>query len=58
MVVTKTFSNETLSTLESDLNTFLATLDPKNVLDVIFTFSATSKYGMNTTYTALVVYKS
>jgi hypothetical protein len=45
------------TSLEEQVNLFLGTLDPKNIIDVMFAFSQTGKYGSQTTYTATVVYK-
>lgn len=45
------------TSLEEQLNTFLATKKDKDVLDVLVDFESTGKYGMTTTYTATVVYR-
>jgi hypothetical protein len=46
------------SSLEEIVNTFLATLDAKDVLDVINTPFSGGKYGLITTYIATVVYRT
>ena len=64
-VKTKNFSSDLLSpkatpdgtSLEELVNTFLATLDPKDILDVMKQSSQTGKYGQNTTHFETVVYK-
>lgn len=58
MITTKTFTSADLAALETELNAFLTPLDAKDILDVIYAFSSTGKYGMSTTYTAMVVYKA
>lgn len=45
------------SSLEEQVNTFLASLDPKDVLDVLTNPFSSGKYGLTTTYVATVVYK-
>ena len=45
------------SSLEEIMNVFLATLAPKDVLDVLTETESTGKYGANTTHTGTVVYK-
>ena len=44
------------SSLQELVNAFVATLATKDVLDILFETSAVGKYGLNTTYTAEVVY--
>lgn len=44
------------SSLEEKLNVFLATLNSKDVLDVIQHSFSSAKYGLRKTYTATVVY--
>mgnify|MGYP001559151857 CR=1 FL=1 len=46
------------TSLEEPLNTFLATLDPKNVIDVLVESHATGKYGITTTHFASVVHRT
>ena len=65
MIKVKTFASALLSplatpdgtSLEELLNVFLATLEPKNVLDVLKQSTSTGKYGMNTTHFGTVIYK-
>ena len=45
------------TSLEEKLDAFLATLDPKDVLDVISTPFSSGKYGLTTTYVATVLYR-
>lgn len=45
------------SSLEEQLNAFLATLDPKDVLDILTSPFSSGKYGFTTTYVATVVYR-
>jgi hypothetical protein len=53
----KTFESDTAATLDTAVNTFLATLDTKNVLDVMASAFASSKYGETKTFTTTVIYK-
>lgn len=46
------------SSLEERVNTFLATLDVKNVMDVQVNLSKTGKYGENPVFSALIMYKT
>lgn len=45
------------SSLQEILDVFLATLLPKDVLDVISTPFSGGKYGLTTTYVATVIYQ-
>jgi hypothetical protein len=54
----KTFEADTLTALDTDVNTFLATKDPKDVLDTLVHAFSSAKYGTAKTYVATVVYKS
>lgn len=45
------------SSMEEKLNVFLATLDPKDVLDVLSTPFSSGKYGLTTSYIATVLYR-
>lgn len=46
------------SSLEEKINAFLVTLgDPKNVLDVVTTSTASGKYGLSEKHFGTVVYK-
>ena len=45
------------TSLDEQLNTFLGTLDTKNVVDVLVESHATGKYGISTTHFASVVYR-
>jgi hypothetical protein len=53
----KTFEADTVAVLESDVNTFLDTLDKKDILDVMYNAFSSAKYGTAKTYTAMIVYK-
>ena len=44
------------TSLEEQVNTFLATLSKTDILDVLFDFASTGKYGASTLYIAQVVY--
>lgn len=44
------------SSLQEQVNSFLATVDAKKLLDVVFETASTGKYGLTTTYFAQVVY--
>lgn len=65
IIKTKMFESDLLlplatpdgTSLEEQVNTFLATLPSKNVLDTIQHSFSSAKYGMARTYTATVVYK-
>lgn len=46
-----------VGSLEELLNAFLATLDPKDVLDVVPSPFSSGKYGLTTTYVASVLYR-
>ena len=54
---TKSFEAETPTDLDMAVNAFLATLNVKDVLDVLTSAFASAKYGTNKTFTATVVYK-
>ena len=64
-MLTKNFQSSVLkplpvpdgSSIEEQVNAFLATLDAKDVLDVISTPFSSGKYGLTTTYVATVVYR-
>lgn len=64
MIKTKTFESHLLSplatpdgsSLEELVNAFLATLEPKHVLDVLKESTSTGKYGLTTTHFGTVVY--
>lgn len=45
------------TSLEELVNTFLLTMDAKDVLDVLIDSDSTGKYGMTTTHFASVVYR-
>lgn len=53
----KTFEADTAAALDTAVNTFIATLDTKNVLDVLSSAFASSKYGETKTFATTVVYK-
>lgn len=53
----KTFEAEDTSSLDTAVNTFLATLNVKDVLEVLRSSFSSAKYGTNKTHTATVVYK-
>lgn len=55
-VQTKSFEADTIAALETALNTYLATLNAKDVLDVMRHSFASSKYGQHKTHTATVVH--
>jgi hypothetical protein len=65
MIKTKTFASALLSplvvpdgsSLEELVNAFLATLDPKDVLDVLKESTSTGKYGLTTTHFGTVIYR-
>lgn len=65
-MVTKSFVSDNLkpkttpdgSSLEEQINTFLATLNPKDVLDVEITSALSGKYGQNEQHFGVVVYKT
>lgn len=57
MIKTKIIEADTAAELETAVNTFLETLDPKNVLDAMLSSFASSKYGQTKTFTAMVIYK-
>lgn len=46
------------SSLEEKTNTFLATLDPKDILDVLTESTSTGKYGLTTTHFSTIVYRA
>lgn len=64
VVKIKTFESDVLSplpipdgtSLEEKVNTFLATLAPKDVLDTIQISFASAKYGVRKTYVGTTVY--
>jgi hypothetical protein len=67
MIKTKTFQSSLLSplsptpdgsSLEELVNAFLATLDPKDVLDVLKESTSTGKYGLTTSHFGTVVYRA
>ena len=66
MVIIKTFDSVQLkplvppdgSSLEEQMNTFLATLDAKNVLDVLKESGSVGKYGLNTTHFGTIIYRT
>jgi len=53
----KTFEDETPSGLDTAVNAFLATLNTKDVLEVLRDSFSSAKYGTHKTHTATVVYK-
>lgn len=57
MIKTKIFEAESALALETAVNAFLATLEPKDVLDTMLSAFASSKYGQTKTFTAMVIYK-
>ncbi len=60
-LITKSVESTTLLGIggfEDQLNTFLSTLDPKNVLDIMVDVEKIGKYGQETTYYALIIYKT
>lgn len=65
MIKTKQFQSSMLkplatpdgTSIEEQVNAFLLTLNPKDVLDVISTPFSSGKYGLTTTYVATVVYR-
>lgn len=57
-MTTKLVEASTLADLETAVNTFLGTLDAKDILDVIITRGQTGKYGSQVAYFAAVVYKA
>lgn len=64
MVKIKNFEHDVLSssdplvsTLEKNVNDFLATVDQKDVLDVQVELQKAGRYGLNNAYFATVVYK-
>ena len=46
------------NSLEERINTFLATVPVKDVMDVQVNLSKTGKYGENPVFSALVLYKT
>lgn len=44
------------TSLEERVNAFVATLNQKDILDILFDFSSTGKYGASKEYIAQVVY--
>lgn len=54
----KAFEEDTLTALETAVNTFLAAEDPKDVLDTIISAFSSAKYGERKTYVATVVYRT
>ena len=64
IIKTKEFESELLiplvvpdgNSLEEKMNTFLNTLDPKNVLDVLVSSYSSAKYGIRKTNVGTVVY--
>jgi hypothetical protein len=58
MIQIKTFEGDTLAALEAAVNTFLATEDPKDVLDTIFHAFSSAKYGERKTYVVTIVYRT
>jgi len=53
---TKTFAADTAVATDAAANTFLQTLDQKDVLDVLATADASGKYGHQKTFVVTVVY--
>lgn len=64
-ITTKTFESDLFvpkatpdgTSLQEQLNVFTATLDEKDILDVIVHAFSSAKYGLSKTYTAVVIYK-
>lgn len=54
----KTFESDVLATATADANTWLATQDPKNILDTVINSFSSAKYGTAKTYVVTVVYKA
>lgn len=54
---TKQIEATKLIDLETNVNTFLGTLDPKDVLDVTFSPFSSGKYGLTTTYIAAILFR-
>lgn len=57
MVQTQSFEADTLAALVAAVNTFLATLAERHILDIIVTTTQAGKYGTKQNYLATVVFK-
>ncbi len=53
----KVIQKEDITVFEIDTNTFLSTLDPKNVMDFFFSYDTIGKYGQEKFFTSAILYK-
>lgn len=54
----KSFESDTLADLDLQVNTFLATLAERNVLDVVVNTGRAGRYGNQNSFIATVVFKA
>jgi len=50
--------NNDPTAFKTEVNTFLATLNPKNVLDIFIEMEVIGKYGAEKFYSATIFYKT
>ena len=57
-IVSATYPNSDVDAVSAEVNAFLATLDPNNVLDIRYNTSQAEKYGTAMMYAVMIIYLS